>query len=152
MRVIGAVVAPGVYPITAPQVPARQILKIAGGSRTDFADVHKSEIITNKERILVDLAAENVEAMMGPGDTLYVPLAEAKISVTGAVEKPGQYVITEPILLGQAIAMGRWVLTRKERIQKNVYSRGADGTEEELDFDQMHSDVYYEPEGSAQNP
>ena len=105
VRVIGAVVAPGVYPIMAPQVPATQVLKIAGGSRSDFADLHKSEILTSKERILVNLAAENVNAMLGPGDTLYVPLAEAKISVTGAVEKPGQYVITEPVLLGQAIAM-----------------------------------------------
>ena len=87
VRVIGAVVAPGVYPITAPQVPATQVLKIAGGSRTDFADLHKSEILTSKERVLVNLAAENVEAMMGPGDTLYVPLAEAKISVHGGCRK-----------------------------------------------------------------
>ena len=88
VRVIGAVVAPGAYPITEPQVPATQALKLAGGSRADFADLHKSEIITTEERILVDLTAENVDAVVGPGDTLYVPLAEAKISVTGAVEKP----------------------------------------------------------------
>ena len=144
VRVIGAVVAPGVYPITAPQVPATQALKLAGGSRSDFADLHKSEIITSQERILVDLAAENVEAMLGPGDTLYVPLAEAKISVTGAVEKPGQYVITEPVLLGQAIAMAGGFNEERANPKKCLLTR-ADGTEEELNFDQVHSEVYLNP-------
>ena len=144
VRVIGAVVAPGVYPITAPQVPADQVLKIAGGSRADFADLHKSEILTSKERILVNLAAENVSAMLGPGDTLYVPLAEAKISVTGAVEKPGQYVITEPVLLGQAIAMAGGFNEERANPKKCLLTR-ADGTEEELNFDQVHSVVYLNP-------
>lgn len=144
VRVIGAVVAPGVYPIMAPQIPATQVLKIAGGSRTDFADLHKSEILTSKERVLVNLAAENVEAMMGPGDTLYVPLAEAKISVTGAVEKPGQYVITEPVLLGQAIAMAGGFNEERANPKKCLLTR-ADGTEEELNFDQVHSEVYLNP-------
>lgn len=144
VRVIGAVVAPGVYPIMAPQVPATQVLKIAGGSRSDFADLHKSEILTSKERILVNLAAENVNAMLGPGDTLYVPLAEAKISVTGAVEKPGQYVITEPVLLGQAIAMAGGFNEERANPKKCLLTR-ADGTEEELNFDQVHSEVYLNP-------
>lgn len=144
VRVIGAVVAPGVYPIMAPQVPATQVLKIAGGSRADFADLHKSEILTSKERILVNLAAENVSAMLGPGDTLYVPLAEAKISVTGAVEKPGQYVITEPVLLGQAIAMAGGFNEERANPKKCLLTR-ADGTEEELNFDQVHSEVYLNP-------
>ncbi|RKU29741.1 hypothetical protein C6499_08140 [Candidatus Poribacteria bacterium] len=144
VRVIGAVVAPGVYPIMTPQVPATQVLKIAGGSRSDFADLHKSEILTSKERILVNLAAENVNAMLGPGDTLYVPLAEAKISVTGAVEKPGQYVITEPVLLGEAIAMAGGFNEERANPKKCLLTR-ADGTEEELNFDQVHSEVYLNP-------
>ena len=144
VRVIGAVVAPGVYPITTPQVPAIQALKLAGGSRADFADLHKSEVITSKERILVDLAAENADAMLGPGDTLYVPLAEAKISVTGAVEKPGQYIITEPVLLGQAVAMAGGFDEERANPKKCILTR-ADGTEEELNFDQVHSEVYLNP-------
>ena len=144
VRVIGAVVAPGAYPITEPQVPATQALKLAGGSRTDFADLHKSEIITSKERILVDLAAENVDAMLGPGDTLYVPLAEAKISITGAVEKPGQYIITEPVLLGQAIAMAGGFNEERANPKKCLLTR-ADGTEEELNFNLVHSEVYLNP-------
>ena len=144
VRVIGAVVAPGVYPITTPQVPAIQALKLAGGSRADFADLHKSEIITSKERTLVDLTVENVEALLGPGDTLYVPLAEAKVSVTGAVEKPGQYVITEPVLLGQAIAMAGGFDEERANPKKCILTR-ADGTEEELKFDQVHSEVYLNP-------
>lgn len=144
VRVIGAVVAPGVYPITTPQVPAIQALKLAGGSRADFADLHKSEVITSKERILVDLAAGNADAMLGPGDTLYVPLAEAKISVTGAVEKPGQYIITEPVLLGQAVAMAGGFDEERANPKKCILTR-ADGTEEELNFDQVHSEVYLNP-------
>ncbi len=144
VRVIGAVVAPGVYPITTPQVPAIQVLKLAGGSRADFANLHKSEIITNKERTLVDLTTENAEAMLGPGDTLYIPLAEAKVSVTGAVEKPGQYVITEPVLLGQAIAMAGGFDEERANPKKCLLTR-VDGTEEELNFDQVHSEVYLNP-------
>lgn len=144
VRVIGAVVAPGAYPITEPQVPATQALKLAGGSRSDFADLHKSEIITTKERTVVDLTTENVDALIGPGDTLYVPLAEAKISVTGAVEKPGQYVITEPVLLGQAIAIAGGFNEERANPKKCLLTR-ADGTEEELNFDQVHSDIYLNP-------
>lgn len=144
VRVIGAVVAPGAYPITEPQVPATQALKLAGGSRADFADLHKSEIITTEKRMVVDLTAENVDAVIGPGDTLYVPLAEAKISVTGAVEKPGQYVITEPVLLGQAIAIAGGFNEERANPKKCLLTR-ADGTEEELNFDQVHSDVYLNP-------
>ena len=66
VRVIGAVIAPGAYPITEPQVPATQALKLAGGSRTDFADLHKSEIITSEKRIVVDLTTEAVDAVLGP--------------------------------------------------------------------------------------
>ena len=144
VRVIGAVVAPGAYPITEPEVSATQALKLAGGSRADFANLNKSEIITSEERIVVDLTAENVEAVLGPGDTLYVPLAEAKISVTGAVEKPGQYVITEPVLLGQAIAMAGGFNEERANPKKCLLTR-ADGTEEELNFDQVHSEVYLNP-------
>lgn len=144
VRVIGAVVAPGTYPITEPKVPATQALKLAGGSRADFADLHKSEIITTEKRILVDLTTEDVDAVLGPGDTLYVPLAEAKISVTGAVEKPGQYVITEPVLLGQAIAIAGGFNEERANPKKCLLTR-ADGTEEELNFDQVHSDVYLNP-------
>ena len=144
VRVIGAVVAPGNYPITEPQVLATQVLKLAGGSRADFADLHKSEIITTEKRILVDLTAEDVDAVLGPGDTLYVPLAEAKISVIGAVEKPGQYVITEPVLLGQAIAIAGGFNEERANPKKCLLTR-ADGTEEELNFDQVHSDVYLNP-------
>ena len=144
VRVIGAVVAPGAYPITEPQVPATQILRLAGGSRADFANLHKSEIITSEKRILVDLTTEDTDAVLGPGDTLYVPLAEAKVSVTGAVEKPGQYVITEPVLLGQAIAIAGGFDEERANPKKCLLTR-ADGTEEELNFDQVHSEVYLNP-------
>ena len=93
---------------------------------------------------MVDLTAEGVDAVLGPGDTLYVPLAEAKISVTGAVEKPGQYVITKPVLLGQAIAMAGGFDEERANPKKCLLTR-ADGSEKELNFDQVHSEVYLNP-------
>ena len=144
VRVIGAVVAPGVYPITMPQVPAVQVLKLAGGSRSEFADLHNAEIITSKERILVDLTSENTNAMLSQGDTLYIPLAEAKISVTGAVDKPGQYVITEPVPLREAIVMAGGFDEDRANPKKCLLTR-ADGTEEEVNFDLGQSKIYLHP-------
>ena len=144
VRVIGAVTAPGVYPITTPQVPAVQALKLAGGPRSDFSDLRNSEIITSKERTLVDLTVENTHVMLEPGDTLYIPLAEAKISVTGAVEKPGQYVITEPVPLREAIVMAGGFNENRANPKKCILTR-ADGTEEEINFDLVQSEIYLYP-------
>ena len=144
VRVIGAVVAPGIYRITAPEVPAIQVLKLAGGSRSDFADLHNAEIITSEKRTLVDLSAEDAPAMLSPGDTLYIPLAEAKISVTGAVEKPGQYVITEPVPLREAIVMAGGFDEDRANPKKCLLTR-ADGTEEEINFDLVQSEIYLHP-------
>ena len=144
VRVIGAVVSPGVYRITAPEVPAIQVLKLAGGSRSDFADLHKAEIITSTERILADLSAEDANATLSPGDTLYIPLADAKISVTGAVEKPGQYVITEPVPLREAIVMAGGFDEDRANPKKCLLTR-ADGTEQEINFDLVQSEIYLHP-------
>lgn len=144
IRVIGAVVAPGFYPITNPQVSATQALKLAGGSRSDFADLKNSEIITHNENTPVDLTSENVAATLVPGDTLYVPLAEAKISVVGAVDKPAQYVITEPTLLRDAVAMAGGLNEEKANPKKCILTR-ANGTQEELNFNLVQSEVYLHP-------
>ena len=144
IRVIGAVMAPGVYPISTQQIPAIQALKLAGGSRADFTDLGKAEIITNEGRISVDLTSDNADAMLAPGDTLYIPLAEAKISVIGAVDKPGEYVITEPVLLAKAVAMAGGLNEDRANPKKCILTR-ASGTTEELNFDEMHSTVYLHP-------
>ena len=144
VRVIGAVTSQGVYRIRSPKVPVIQVLKLAGGPKGEFADLHNAEIITSEERILVDLTAENVDAMLSPGDTLYIPLAEAKISVTGAVQKPGQYVITEPVPLREAIVMAGGFNETKANPKKCLLIR-ADGTEEEINFDLVQPDIYLYP-------
>ncbi len=144
IRVIGAVVTPGFYPITNQQIPADQALKLAGGSRSDFADLKNSEIITDNENTPVDLTTENVAATLAPGDTLYVPLAEAKISVVGAVDKPAQYVITEPTLLRDAVAMAGGLDEEKANSKKCILTR-ANGTQEELNFNLVQSEVYLHP-------
>ncbi len=144
IRVIGAVTTPGYYPITNDQISADHALKLAGGSKTNFADLKKSEIITDTGNIPVDLTSENGSAMMAPGDVLYVPLAEAKISVVGAVEKPSQYVITEPTLLRDAVAMAGGLNEEKANPKKCILTR-ANGTQEELNFNLVQSEVYLYP-------
>ena len=144
VRVIGEIASPGVYRITTPQVSAIQVLKLAGGPKSDFADLRNAEILTSKERILVDLSAEDTNAMLSPGDTLYIPLAEAKISVTGAVQKPGQYVITEPVPLREAIVMAGGFNENRANPKKCVLTR-ADGTEEVVNFDLVQSEIYLHP-------
>ena len=144
VRVIGAVASPGVYRITVPEVPAIQVLKLAGGSKSEFADLNNAEIITSEARTLVDLSEEDTNAMLSPGDTLYIPLAEAKISVTGAVEKPGQYVITEPVPLREAIVMAGGFDENRANPKKCLLTR-ADGTEEEINFDLVQSEIYLHP-------
>ncbi|MDE0087107.1 MAG: polysaccharide biosynthesis/export family protein [Candidatus Poribacteria bacterium] len=144
IRVIGAVITPGFYPITNNQIPADQALKLAGGSRADFADLKKAEIITGPENTPIDLTSENVSAMLKPGDVLFIPLAEAKISVVGAVDEPSQYVITEPILLRDAVAMAGGLDEEKANPKKCILTR-ADGTQEELDFNLVQSEIYLHP-------
>lgn len=144
VRVIGEIASPGIYRITTPQVSAIQVLKLAGGPKSDFADLRNAEILTSKERILVDLSVESADATLSPGDTLYIPLAEAKISVTGAVEKPGQYVITEPVPLREAIVMAGGFDEDRANPKKCLLTR-ADGTEEEVNFDLVQSEIYLHP-------
>ena len=144
IRVIGAVTAPGLYPIRNEQITADQALKFAGGTRSDFADLKKAEIITDEGNTPVDLTSQNVSAMLFPGDILYIPLAEAKISVVGAVYKPGQYTITEPILLRDAVAMAGGLNEEKANFKKCIINR-ADGTQEELNFNLRQSEVYLNP-------
>ena len=144
IRVIGAVMVPGNYPITGQEILATQALKLAGGSRADFADLKKAEIITRDGNTTVDLTAENMVITMGPGDTLYVPLAEAKISVVGAVDKPSQYVITEPVLLRDAVAMAGGLDEEKANPKKCILTR-ANGTQEELNYNLVQSEVLLYP-------
>lgn len=144
IRVIGAVMVPGSYPITDQEIPATQALKLAGGSRTDFADLKSAEIITKDGNTTVDLTSENLVMTMAPGDTLYVPLAEAKISVVGAVDKPSQYVITEPVLLRDAVAMAGGLDEEKANPKKCILTR-ANGTQEELNYNLVQSEVLLYP-------
>ena len=144
IRVVGAVTVPGLYPLTADQIPADQALKLAGGSRSDFADLKKAEIIRDTGNTTVDLTSEAVKAMLSPGDILYVPLAEAKISVVGAVDKPGQFVISEPTLLRDAVAMAGGLNEEKANPKKCVLTR-ANGTQEKLNYDLVQSEVYLNP-------
>ena len=144
IRVIGAVMGPGAFPITSEEIPVTQALKLAGGSRADFADLKKAEIITKDGNITVDLDSDDTAMTMGPGDTLYVPLAEAKISVVGAVDKPGQYVITEPTLLRDAVAMAGGLNEEKANPKKCILTR-ANGTQEELNYNMAQSEVLLYP-------
>ena len=144
IRVIGAVTTPGYYSITNLQIPVTQALKLAGGAKSEFADLKKSEIINDIGNTPVDLTSENIAVVLLHGETLYIPLADTKISVVGAVEKPDQYIITEPILLRDAVAMAGGLDEAKANPKKCILTR-ADGTQEELNFILAQSEVYLQP-------
>ena len=125
IMVTGAVLEGGLYEIESSQVHPLQTLMMAGGPEQDIADLTSAEIIKHTgERIPVNLedmsagqgggSTENI-AMLGPGDMLYIPNAyeDQKVSIMGAVTRPGQYLIKKPIDMIEALALaGGWVEDR----------------------------------------
>jgi protein involved in polysaccharide export with SLBB domain len=118
VMVTGAVLEQGLYEIEAPQIHPLQALMMAGGPRQDVADLKRAAIIRNTgERIPVNLEKPFQDgtvadvAMLGPGDTLFIPNAykAEKVGIMGAVTNPGQYPIKEPVDMIEALALaGGW--------------------------------------------
>ncbi len=118
IMVTGAVLQQGVYEIESPKIDALQALMMAGGSIQDIADLTRAQIIRSTgERVSINLNDASAElltadiATLGPGDILHIPNAyeEEKVSIIGAVIRPGQYPIKKPIDLIEALALaGGW--------------------------------------------
>jgi len=73
----------------------------------DFASLNLPSAIGGLEQ---SEGMENI-AMLGPGDMLYIPnaYADEKVSIMGAVTRPGQYPIKKPVDMIEALALaGGW--------------------------------------------
>ena len=148
ITVTGAVVDPKMYLIENAQIHALQALMMAGGPIQDLANLSRAEIIrTTGERVSVNLedssetsTAANM-SMLGPGDTLYIPNAyeEEKISLMGAVTRPGQYPVKGPVDMIEALALGGGWDEERANLKKTLIIR-SDGKREEIDLHELLED------------
>lgn len=117
--VTGAVLAPAQFPITSDRIHVLKALRLAGGPMLETANLEKALVIR------VDGSSREVNLkqppsvgliddlyFLYPGDLLYIPNAyeEEKISIIGAVAKPGQYPVKEPVDMIEAVSLaGGWL-------------------------------------------
>jgi len=116
--VTGAVLAPDQFPITSDRIHVLKALRLAGGPILETADLENALVIrvdgSNHEVNLKQpqrAVFTDDSLFLYPGDMLHIPNAyeEEKISIIGAVAKPGQYPIKEPIDMIEAISLaGGW--------------------------------------------
>jgi polysaccharide export outer membrane protein len=137
IMVTGAALEPGMYEIESPQVHPLQALMMAGGALQDVADLTAAQIIRSTgERISVNLGGLEVNpVMLNSGDALHIPNAyeEQKVSIIGAVARPGQYAIKQPIHVIEALGLAGGWDEEKANLKKAQIIR-MDGKQEEVDL------------------
>jgi len=132
VAVMGQVAKPGQYALTQ-RSKVLDLLAEAGGVVTGIAadtatllraDGSKTEIS------LFDLFQGNPEqnAVMSPGDTLYVPRAP-QFYVYGEVQRPGTYRLERSMTVSQAISAGGGLTPRGTERHTTVKRRDAQGKE-----------------------
>jgi len=117
--VTGAVLEPNQFLITSERIHVLKALRLAGGPVLETAALKNALVIrddgTNHKVNLEqtqNAAPTDESVFLYPGDLLHIPNAyeEEKIAVIGAVAKPGQYLIKEPIDVVEAISLaGGWL-------------------------------------------
>jgi hypothetical protein len=113
---------------------------MAGGPEQDTADLSNAVIIrANGDTIPINLeevpnpGSSNELNFLYPGDLLHIPNAyeEDKVNIVGAVVRPGQYAIKEPVDVIEAMSLaGGWLedianlkkakIIRSDETQENV--------------------------------
>ena len=142
IMVTGAVLEQGLYEIENSQIHAVQALMMAGGPTQDLADLASAEIIKSTgQRIPINL--ENPLdgnttvgiAILEPGDMLYIPNAyeEEKVSIMGAVARPGQYQIKKPVDMIEALALAGGWLEDRANLKKALIIR-SNGEKEQINL------------------
>ena len=137
IMVTGAVLAQGVYEIESPLIHPMQALMMAGGPEQDIADLASAQIIRStgeRASINLEIASEDV-GMLGPGDTLHIPNAyeEEKVSIMGAVTRPGQYAVKNPVDVIEALALAGGWDGERANLKKALIFR-ANGKREHVDL------------------
>jgi len=135
ISVMGQVVRPGQYPLTA----ARRVLDLlaaAGGIVNLVAADDATLVRRNGAAQRIDLLAlfngdplQNPE--VGAGDTIYVPRAP-QFYIDGQVQRPGAYRLERHMTVSQAISAGGGVTLKGSERRVIVKRRGADGREQKL--------------------
>ena len=136
IAVTGAVVEQGEYEIESAEVSSEHALMMAGGPTYDVADMASAQIIrSNGERIPVNLESRTDAIRLSPGDVLHVPNAyeEKRVSVMGAVARPGQYAVKHPVSLIEALGLAGGWDEERANLKKAVILR-ADGSQQEFDL------------------
>jgi protein involved in polysaccharide export with SLBB domain len=138
--VTGAVLKQDQYAIVADRIHVLKALRMAGGPEQDTADLSNAIIIrANGDTIPINLeevpnpGSANELNFLYPGDLLHIPNAyeEDKVNIVGAVVRPGQYAIKEPVDVIEAMSLaGGWLedianlkkakIIRSDETQENV--------------------------------
>jgi len=135
--VTGAVLDPNQFPVTSNRIHVLKALRLAGGPVLETADLENALVIradgTNHQVNLEqtqNAGATDDSVFLYPDDLLHIPNAyeEEKVSIIGAVAKPGQYLIKEPIDMIEAISLtGGWLQNvanlKKARIMRKDGSK-----------------------------
>jgi protein involved in polysaccharide export with SLBB domain len=106
-----------------PEDDLETLLKIAGGLRSN-ADCEAIQIIRGRSRF------QPAEVTMAGGDIILVPafhdtVAEALVTVFGAVERPGRYPFEENLVLSDIIALAGGFTEEAERLSTTIFRRAA---------------------------
>jgi polysaccharide export outer membrane protein len=111
VHVTGAVTRPGTYPAT-PSTRVSALVQDAGGplprASTRAVQVRRPG---NEARITADLVRFTLLGDRGgdptvlDGDTIFVPLREVEVEVTGAVRRPGRYELVEGRDVAELLAL-----------------------------------------------
>jgi polysaccharide export outer membrane protein len=132
VAVMGQVAKPGQYALTQ-RSKVLDLLAEAGGVVTgiaaDTATLLRADG-TKSEISLFDLFQGSPEqnAVMSPGDTLYVPRA-AQFYIYGEVQRPGAYRLERRMTVSQAISAGGGLTPRGTERHTSVKRRDVNGNE-----------------------
>ena len=138
--VTGAVLKQDQYSIVEDRIHVLKALRMAGGPEQDTADLSNAVIIrANGDTIPINLeevpnpGSANELNFLYPGDLLHIPNAyeEDKVNIVGAVVRPGQYAIKDPVDMIEAMSLaGGWLedianlkkakIIRSDETQENV--------------------------------
>ncbi len=127
--ILGQVNRPGEYQMR-PGVGIFELLASAGGT-TNRADLAKATIIRGKtETIQLNLLeafvkSKSPDVKLQPGDLLYVPETDPRITVLGQVNRPGAYDLVEGQRVTELIAAAGGV-TPRAGLQRVFIMRGAE--------------------------
>lgn len=170
VSVLGQVVKPGTYTITAPRT-LLDLLAMAGGL-TEIADRHimierAADVKQREEEVFLSNRSDDAlmaNTLIHPGDTILVPRAGI-VYVLGDVGRPGGYVMQNEsrMTILQAIAMANGVnRTADEKRARVIHNINGDYSEEDLTLREIEkgdapdrllqpNDVIYIPFSFAKN-